>query len=407
MLNFLNKQNFADVRMLELINKRVLQFDGIMGMSDDVIGNFTDNAADGMVAAFEQVQHKKDIETEHQATLSTYEEQNTDAVQAAENALFTTFTRDVADKVTITPQHIKDRTAELNVKLWELTSLLLEENGYIVNHEDQTAILPDDVEPPQLFYYWTGTHNKSYTGLRVYGAKPAFKPVSGRVTLASPIGRGVLHNVECADEGTITAKGVPECKLAFYAVTVSKKGASTVYNVFAGKTADQPLSDEDCRSIMALSALSFTEEGRRAPAWLKRSTGRSNTHELDSLLDLNIFKDRAVWDMSDARREEVAAIAERARREKSLLNREVESLKNELRQIENALLRTDSVADRVDAEKKKAAVSKILKSREQSLFMDGLRIDADAEAAVQTIADNANLTVVATRLFMINMGDWL
>jgi hypothetical protein len=35
-LNFLNKQNLADTRMLELINKRISQFDGIIGMSDTV-----------------------------------------------------------------------------------------------------------------------------------------------------------------------------------------------------------------------------------------------------------------------------------------------------------------------------------------------------------------------------------
>ncbi|GHU95569.1 hypothetical protein FACS1894208_08610 [Clostridia bacterium] len=49
-LNFLTKSNFADVRMLELINKRVSQFDGIMGLSDDLVGNFCDNAVDGITA---------------------------------------------------------------------------------------------------------------------------------------------------------------------------------------------------------------------------------------------------------------------------------------------------------------------------------------------------------------------
>lgn len=121
LLNFLNKQNFADVRMLELINKRVLQFDGIMGMSDDVVGNFVDNAADGIAAAFEQSRHRKDIEADFQAALAAHEEQNAAKVQGAENALFTTFTRDIAEKVTITPQYIKDRTVEINAKLWELT----------------------------------------------------------------------------------------------------------------------------------------------------------------------------------------------------------------------------------------------------------------------------------------------
>lgn len=39
-INLLSRENFSDVRMLELINKRTLQFNGIFGMSDDIVGNF-------------------------------------------------------------------------------------------------------------------------------------------------------------------------------------------------------------------------------------------------------------------------------------------------------------------------------------------------------------------------------
>jgi hypothetical protein len=404
-LNFLSKQNFADVRMLELINKRVLQFDGIMGMSDDVVGNFTDSAVDGIAAAFEQARHRSDIESEFRATLTAHEDSNTTAVETAENALFTAFTRDVADKITVTPQYIKDRTAELNAKLWEIVAPLLESRGYTIDETEQTAVLPPESEPPQLFYYWTGTRNKPYIGLRAYGAQPDFKPTAGRITLASPIGRGVIHNVECADEGTIVAScQCPDSRIAFYEVTVSEKGHAAEYYVFAGKTADgTELTDEDCRALMDLPIQTFTETERRAPAWLKSSTGGSKPHELDRLVDTKPFKDRAALEVSEARREEIAAIQERARWEKSLQSREAESLKNELRQIENALSRTASAADRVDAEKRRATAAKSLKLREQSLFMDGLRIDADAESAVQALTENANLTATVTRLFAIQI----
>ena len=51
--------------------KRVLQFDGIMGMSDDIVGNFCESAADGLAVAFELARHKRNIEAEYQASLST------------------------------------------------------------------------------------------------------------------------------------------------------------------------------------------------------------------------------------------------------------------------------------------------------------------------------------------------
>jgi len=57
----------------------------------------------------------------------------------------------------------------------------------------------------------------------------------------------------------------------------------------------------------------------------------------------------------------------------------------------------------VDAEKRKATSSRELKRREQLMFLDGLRIDANIEKAVQEITDNVNLTVNVTRLFTIEM----
>jgi hypothetical protein len=47
-LNFLNRHNFADVRMLELVNKRIRQFDGVLGLSDSVLGEFEESAAEGL-----------------------------------------------------------------------------------------------------------------------------------------------------------------------------------------------------------------------------------------------------------------------------------------------------------------------------------------------------------------------
>ena len=35
---FIDKNNFADVRKLELVNKRMLVTDGVFGITDDVLG---------------------------------------------------------------------------------------------------------------------------------------------------------------------------------------------------------------------------------------------------------------------------------------------------------------------------------------------------------------------------------
>lgn len=42
-LSFINKDNFADVRKLELVSKRHILSDGVFGVSDAVMGGFCDN----------------------------------------------------------------------------------------------------------------------------------------------------------------------------------------------------------------------------------------------------------------------------------------------------------------------------------------------------------------------------
>jgi hypothetical protein len=403
-LNFLKKDNFADVRLLELINKRFLQFDGIIGSSDDVAGNFCDNAADGVATALSTARTKTQIEAEYQAALAAYEETNTELVSKAENALFTSFTPDVARKIAVTPQYIKDKTAEINEKLWTLAAPLLESKGYLINEADQTATLPEGNDPPKLFYYWTGSQNVPYKGLKAYGAKPDFKPSSGRVTLASPMGRGVLKDVDCSDFGTVTAEGAEAAQLAVYVVTVSENRESVEYSAFAGKTVDgRILSDAECRELFTLPVVSFTEDGKRTEAWLRAATGGSKPHPLDSLVDTTVFEQKTLMEINDARREQVEMIERRTAYRKNRLNREIENLKGELRQMEGALTRVGSVTERVAAEKKRSSASKDLKQREQSLFMDAMRLDVEAENAVKELTEQAKLKTGMVRQFVIDI----
>ena len=67
-LAFINKENFADVRKLELVSKRMLVSDGVFGVSDDVIGGFTEDLPTAMDIIAERIRSKAQIEVEHQQT---------------------------------------------------------------------------------------------------------------------------------------------------------------------------------------------------------------------------------------------------------------------------------------------------------------------------------------------------
>jgi hypothetical protein len=165
----------------------------------------------------------------------------------------------------------------------------------------------------------------------------------------------------------------------------------------------EKLSDGECREIMALPVVNFTASGTTYGE--RDGLNKPKTHDpLDVLVDAADFTKRAALDYDDSRREEARAIQDRAYYRKQALNREIEALKTDLRQTELTLSRTGATADKLLAEKRKATANKSLKQREQSLFMEGLKIDAEAEAAIAELTANAALTAEITRYFAINVN---
>ena len=87
----INQNNFADVRKLELVSKRTLVSDGVFGVSDEVIGGFTDDLSKGFDEAGARLRSKAQVEADYQSTLAARETENKQLVATAEDMLFTTF----------------------------------------------------------------------------------------------------------------------------------------------------------------------------------------------------------------------------------------------------------------------------------------------------------------------------
>lgn len=71
-INLLSHENFADVRMLELINKRTLQFNGIFGMSDDIVGNFDTKIKE----VLKDFRHRDEVAQTFHKNLTTHRQTN-------------------------------------------------------------------------------------------------------------------------------------------------------------------------------------------------------------------------------------------------------------------------------------------------------------------------------------------
>ncbi|MDR1209908.1 MAG: hypothetical protein LBK41_06300 [Clostridiales bacterium] len=186
-----------------------------------------------------------------------------------------------------------------------------------------------------------------------------FKPASGRITLTSVIGRGVVNEVSYTESGEMTVDvDVAHCEIGLYNISVLKKCAAVAeYNQFTGKTAGEKiLSDGDCCKIMALPVVSVTEDGTRAPRWLRESTGTLRHHPLDGLVDPAPLIKRAAVEAEGEVKDEIDRLTEDVRLRKIALTRDIERLRRDIKQAE--IDKNSCIADKIDAEKRRAARGK-------------------------------------------------
>ena len=401
-VNMFSPNNYADVRYLELINKRILQFDGIFGMSDTILGNF-DEAIKDVLAT---MRHSAEIQSAFESNLANNADTNRSIVEAAENTLFTTFTREIADKVTVTPQYIIEQSEKINADLWEIVSPLLKEYGYIIDEAAKTATLPANVEPQKFFYYYTGSRSKPYIGLRNYGIGKSFKPTSGRVTLVSPIGRGLIHNIECANEGELTVDGsIEPCKIALFCAEITSRLADkTTYNVLIGMTeSGRILTDNECENILEMPVLDYTENGRKSPRWLKGSTRTGSPCELERLINKDDYINKQLSELSSAQNEEIECMKRRTATQKSALEHALADIRLQVKTLEQDTESNTNRIAQINAKKRLTVLYRELMEREEHLFLDKMKLDTELENSIAAFISGAGMSCNLQRQFILTI----
>lgn len=178
-LSFVNVSNLSDVQKIELVNKRIAVSQGVVGLSDNVVGVFTDKLDFKSL----KLLTKEKIQLDFEAKLLKNEEENREILSQAEDILFTTFTPELANKLKITPSYIEQEAEDLNEKLWGLTqwffhcyNLKNTDCFFEIDQENRTITATNYETLPVLFYYYNGTQNRKYISQKQYGMGKDFKP---------------------------------------------------------------------------------------------------------------------------------------------------------------------------------------------------------------------------------------
>ena len=399
-ISFINNENFADVRMVELINKRIHQFKGIIGLSDNIIGNFDLSLEE----ALSKARNVKDIDKEFNETLEHYESYNKSLVKSAEESLFATFSEDIANRVYISPQYIRSKIKELNDDLWYITKYFFSRFPEF-NIDENTRTISCFGPPPKVF-------DGSYLGRNEYSMQENYKPRSGRHTVTGSLAQRIIKQIKydgINDKGAIfvnSSENVPS-DIAYYEVEVKPNDSymdETSFYTFCGKTKDkQILSNEECEKLMDLPIVkcqAFGEKFSQMDWWKGKEKSH---HELDDLISPQEFINKAITRSSNAEKEEIVKLKQYVKNEKAKIHKNIDTLERDLHTLEKELENVSTLSEKLDLKKRISTVHKNYMQAKQNLFFDDMRLDQELEDKIQKITEKANLQANVKRLFKIEI----
>ena len=133
-VNFLNKNNAADLRVYELLDQKFRLFDGVFGASDEVLGA-VESGVDfekRIAAIYQQCRTLEQIQFEFDQLQQELETEIAAGQQDAREKLLNNFDQEVVEKVRVQSNASLDR---FNQQLWRITRFLLADYA----HFDETG----------------------------------------------------------------------------------------------------------------------------------------------------------------------------------------------------------------------------------------------------------------------------
>lgn len=130
-VNFLNKANAADVRVYELLRDKFQLFNGVFGVSDEVLGSI-ENGVDfekRIARIYQECRTTKQIEEAFNELQSELEVNISDAMQQTRQKLLENFDEEVHEKLRINLQESKDYLSRYESWLWNITQFALNSNA--------------------------------------------------------------------------------------------------------------------------------------------------------------------------------------------------------------------------------------------------------------------------------------
>jgi adenine-specific DNA-methyltransferase len=393
-VNFLNRKNEADQRVLEILSEKFKLFEGLFGASDEVLGTVESGVdferrvndiyhrcrkSDEIQAAFDRLQMELSLEIN-------------EAMTATRRKLLENFDDEVREKLRIRDEASKVVLGHFERLLMRLTRIELNGNAQFLDDSSFRLLTsPSEGEIPTGLYELPRRSGEAHTYrlnhplaecLIDRAKKRKLPPVeirfnydehAGKVTILEPL-RG---------------QGGEMC---LSLLTIESLDQIEDYLIFAASTdLRQILDQEAARRLFTL------------PGHIEREISPTNSHILNSLVDVRKTEIQRAIAERNARffEEEAEKLDGWADDLKLGLEREIKELDRQIKEVRRATTAAQTLEEKLAGQKRIKALESQRNEKRRSLFDAQDKVDKEREELITSLEGKLSQRVTIDELFTI------
>ena len=388
-VNFFNENNFYDVRLMELINKRLKQFNGIMGMTDTVI-DFSEDMEINL-------RTREEVEQEYNNILEDNREENIQLLDNTETIVKYVFNKEIEEKYTINTAYLKYKNDFINNAIWELAKFVLEdEKGFKCDEETRTISIIKKSIPKSIYQTAVEKEIKYSMYDRNIGISH-----HNYLTFTSNITRKLLLDFQIKlnklkGYAKIKVKeNIEPCYILGYKLKNNIHFVNDLFCELIGITKTGTiLTNEICGEIMTLDIEQIEELDY---------INIENIKELEKHLDKSKYKKMFIEKITKKAGIKENIIKEDLKTQKLKLKSNINNLKTELNILKEQLNQPINRIEKLSINKKINLKEKELKKLEQDLFLDEIRLENNYNNSIENLKEKEKFEVNFERVFIVEI----
>ncbi|MBB3061081.1 SNF2-related protein [Microbulbifer rhizosphaerae] len=403
-INFLNKQNQADRRVLELLSHKFQLFDGLFGASDDVLGSIESglDIEKRIVSIYNECRDPAEIQAAFDRLQQELEEDIAKRMDETREKLFEHFDANIHDKLKLRHEEAQLQLDQMSRMFWNLSRHILASRASFtpVNLTFQLDQPPEGISVPPGLYQLTGKDKQ-------------LKPIeqAHKYRLGHPLGEWVLDTGRRLD----TPLEAVEFDLAGFTrklssleplqgqagwLELNQLQLSSFQNeehlVFTAFTDDGRLLDtEQCADLFLLQAqtvpLSGGSNEQTPPQTLEQNAKRQLDARLSKLLDENNEYFKRERDKLEAWAEDQMKSAQK----------QLEDTRAELQRAKKLSRQADTIQEQKEAQESIKKLERLQRRQRQEIFDVEDAIEARRDALIDALEQQMHQKSSTQELFTI------